>query len=243
MARVKIGNVFPGVAYLLKHCAPAVVQVQIPINKAVSFTFDAGTHTALIACRTTKKDNYSVFLYSGYGNGGIRSNVDVLCAMDSNVTYGIMEATSDGTGATNGVTLWNRNTTYIDCTIFPLLGGKPTVVDGDNGTTESPFKWVNPPMNVGEEYCTTEFFNGKPVYTKLVNCDYLPNAESKIVAHGCAAVSMIRCCGITSLGTTIPYRWNDSYVSVSADRTNIHLCTNSDFSSQTCKVQLWYTKN
>ena len=29
-----------------------------------------------------------------------------------------------------------------------------------------------------------------------------------------------------------------NYLSVSADHTNIHLCTNTDFSTQTCIVQL-----
>ena len=107
----------------------------------------------------------------------------------------------------------------------------------------TPWEYINPPMLLGVEYRTTERYMGKPVYTKLVDCGSLMNAESKVVAHGCAAIAMIRCCGTTNLGTTIPYRWNDNYLSVSADRTNIHICTNTDFSSQTCSVQLWYTKD
>ena len=106
-----------------------------------------------------------------------------------------------------------------------------------------PWEWINPPMLIGVEYRTTERWQGKAVYTKAIQCGNLPNASAVIVAHGCAAIAVIRCCGVTNLGTTIPYRWNDSYLDVSADRTNIHLCTNADFSGQTCIVQLWYTKD
>lgn len=105
------------------------------------------------------------------------------------------------------------------------------------------WEYITPLMVVGDEYRTTERWQGKAVYTKLVDCGAMPNSESKIVAHNCAAIMMIRCCGTTNLGTTIPYRWNDSYAAVSADRTNIHLCTSTDFSGQTCMVQLWYTKD
>ena len=36
--------------------------------------------------------------------------------------------------------------------------------------TISPWEWVNPPMNNGVEYRTTERYLGKPVYAKIVNC-------------------------------------------------------------------------
>lgn len=104
----------------------------------------------------------------------------------------------------------------------------------------TPWEYINPPMLLGVEYRTTERYMGKPVYTKLVDCGTI---QTKVFAHGCAAITVVRCCGTTSMGTTIPYRWNDNYLSVSADRTNIHICTNTDFSSQTCSVQLWYTKD
>ena len=49
----------------------------------------------------------------------------------------------------------------------------------DNTWTEWEFE--NPPMQVGVEYRTTERWNGKPVYAKLVDCGYLPNASSKVL--------------------------------------------------------------
>ncbi len=49
-----------------------------------------------------------------------------------------------------------------------------------NGETE----WINPPMELDETYRTTERYQGKPVYTKLIDCGELPNATSKNVSTG-----------------------------------------------------------
>ena len=46
------------------------------------------------------------------------------------------------------------------------------------------WEWVNPPMWLGEEYRTTERYNGNPVYVKLVNFGALPNATQSTVSHG-----------------------------------------------------------
>lgn len=107
----------------------------------------------------------------------------------------------------------------------------------------TPWEWVNPPLLQGVEYRTTERYMGQPVYAKLVDCGNMLNAEPKTIAHGCGAVIVVRCHGATNQGTTIPYRWNDYYLDVSADRTNIYICTNADFSGQSCMVKLYYTKN
>ena len=38
----------------------------------------------------------------------------------------------------------------------------------------TPWEWVNPPMELGTEYRTTERYLGKPVYCKLVDCGTVP---------------------------------------------------------------------
>ena len=48
----------------------------------------------------------------------------------------------------------------------------------------SPVEHENPPMVLGVEYRTTERYNGKPVYVKLVDCGALPNASSKYINTG-----------------------------------------------------------
>lgn len=44
-----------------------------------------------------------------------------------------------------------------------------------------PWEWENPNMELGKEYRTTERWQGKAVYTNLVDCGALPNAATKEV--------------------------------------------------------------
>ena len=48
----------------------------------------------------------------------------------------------------------------------------------ENGKWDE-WEWVNPPMEVGVEYRTTERFKGKAVYTMAVDCGKLPNQGTK----------------------------------------------------------------
>ncbi len=41
----------------------------------------------------------------------------------------------------------------------------------------SPWEWVNPPMELGVEYRTTERYLGKPVYVKAVDCGEITNGK------------------------------------------------------------------
>lgn len=55
-----------------------------------------------------------------------------------------------------------------------------TVVSSNTWTA---WEFINPPMNIGTEYRTTERYKGKVVYTKLVDLGALPNNTVKSVAH------------------------------------------------------------
>lgn len=57
--------------------------------------------------------------------------------------------------------------------------------------TTAPWEWVNPPMELGVEYRTTERYLGKPVYVKLINCGNLPDGTTKEVAHGITNLAFI----------------------------------------------------
>ena len=107
----------------------------------------------------------------------------------------------------------------------------------------SEWEFDNPPVFAGVEYRTTERFNGKAVYTKMVNLSTLPNATTKTVAHGAAATAILRVCGVTSTGTTIPYRSGDSIGTIAANTTQIAVYYNYNASSATGQAQIWYTKN
>ena len=45
----------------------------------------------------------------------------------------------------------------------------------DNGVWQ-PVEWINPPMELGTEYRTTERYLGKPVYVKVVDCGHFAAA-------------------------------------------------------------------
>ena len=49
-----------------------------------------------------------------------------------------------------------------------------------DGRTE----WINPPMIVGKEYCTTERWDGKLVYIRLVNCGAFENGKITYIEAG-----------------------------------------------------------
>lgn len=66
------------------------------------------------------------------------------------------------------------------------------------------FEWVNPPMQLGVEYQTTERYLGKPVYIKAVDFGSLPNNTIKIVTFGDNTIKMISAHGIMNGGYIIP---------------------------------------
>lgn len=83
--------------------------------------------------------------------------------------------------------------------------GKQTVtlMDGNNTTIVRAFydgswgewEYINPPMTTGIEFRTTERYNGKPIYAKLVYCGYLPNNGRKMVDSGISksTAKIIKC--------------------------------------------------
>ena len=61
----------------------------------------------------------------------------------------------------------------------------------DGGATWEPLEFDNPPMVPGVEYRTTERWAGMAVFTKLVDCGFMPNSAVKNIEIGVAASSII----------------------------------------------------
>lgn len=106
-------------------------------------------------------------------------------------------------------------------------------------------EWENPPLAVGVEYRTTERYNRNPVYTKLIDCGTLPNAAMKAVVHGATVGRILRVTGSSYGGSifSVPYRYDNSVVDISATATNIEIYTNFDTSANFCLAQIWYIKD
>lgn len=103
-----------------------------------------------------------------------------------------------------------------------------------------PVEYINPDMRLGVEYRTTERYQGKPVYCKLVNFGALPNNTTKAVAHGAENISLVISVSGESNGENLIGNMYVTYVHVGA--SNITIKTNADRSGVTASVLIKYTK-
>lgn len=103
---------------------------------------------------------------------------------------------------------------------------------------------VNPPMVVDVEYRTNERFLGKPVYTKVIYCDVLPNTSYKLFEHGATVKQVIRCVGQMSDGNSIPFHFNSTnFVKIYAGPEYVVIFAGNDKSNRSAYAQLWYVKD
>lgn len=111
----------------------------------------------------------------------------------------------------------------------------------------SPWEYINPPMQLGVEYRTTERYLGKPVYVKVVDCGSCPaDGYKDVVYAGAYTVTPIRCEGTWSYnsGSTIPFESTDEdQLHIGALGNTIRVKTGGkDFSSYTYTATVYYTK-
>lgn len=69
-------------------------------------------------------------------------------------------------------------------------------------------EWINPPMELGVEYRTTERFKGKAVYISLVDLGYMPSVgdpKKVFVASGVNEVVDVKCVAYNGLNYTFSY--------------------------------------
>ena len=100
------------------------------------------------------------------------------------------------------------------------------------------------PMELGVEYRTTERWQGRAVYTKLVDCGAMPNATRKYVSYSNENIKPVRCVGIGKTGnSTYPEAYNNDAVYIYADGNNIAIYSNWDVSGGEAYAQVWYVKN
>ena len=141
---------------------------------------------------------------------------------------------------------WNANYAQQTAYLTPFTSGPASYNSvirrfKTNGNWE-PWEWVNPTMKIGIEYRTTERWNGKPVYAKLIDFGSLPNISRKTISHNIQNVqSIVDIAATTSNGAIM----NDMELAGSNFTANnsVIVCQSSvDQSSLTAKVLLKYTK-
>ena len=115
------------------------------------------------------------------------------------------------------------------------------------GSIAYDWEWVNPPMDAGVEYRTTERYGGKTVYAKLVNFGTLPSNTYKDVTLSSTTVSAVRIDGIlnyTGESTYAALSAVDFVSSVQVLSTKVRITTNSTSATKwTAMVTVWYTKD
>lgn len=76
-----------------------------------------------------------------------------------------------------------------------------------SGGEVGPIEWVNPPMELGTEYRTTERFLGKPVYVKVVDCGTIPaQGTHKDLIFSPDASAIVSVAAYSPIrGNTLPY--------------------------------------
>ena len=109
-----------------------------------------------------------------------------------------------------------------------------------NGVTE----WINPPMVVGTEYRTTEQWNGKVVYTILVDCGAISNQKAVTVEN--ISQTEIFKCEATVGGHVLPYKTYQAYVDVQRLGSNnfrFYFYCGGDIVGQNVRARVWYVKD
>lgn len=114
-------------------------------------------------------------------------------------------------------------------------------------TVDGVTEWLNPPMVPGVEYRTTERFNEKPVYTKSVYIDALPNATEKWVEHEISPLDLEYPVSINiglksaTWAITMPML-SKEIAGLSFALKHIYIKTTSDMSVYSGYAKLKYTK-
>lgn len=219
MARVKIGNVFPSLAWLMERCAPAGYGWGEVYGRGLQNVAEVN------ACVTG-----GVYTFAG----GANSSVIVVNGIEIGYANIIVAPFTD-----------NAYTTQIMRPVVPTLDS--LLIRHKSGETWGEWEWANPPMVIDVEYRTTERYKGKPVYARLVDCNGCPGAESKTIPHNTAGVvdNIVSAQGQMQGYRVFPSSviGGSMKLDIETNATEIILHSNADYLAGTpCHVLLKYTK-
>lgn len=108
----------------------------------------------------------------------------------------------------------------------------------------TPWEWVNPPMQLGVEYRTTERYLGKPVYVKAVDLGILPNNSEKVVQYNGTATFVVELHGIaTTENAFFNLTKLNEVIDFHATRNDVFVTTNYDMGYWTGHAFIKYTKD
>lgn len=210
----------------------------------------------------------SSFAPSGYGLGKL---INYSCANDTDIDNTLISVINSlgehsfkrivlsfttTTNFSNGgghyyADIYKLSTNYAVITIKSyIVGGREMRRIWFSGKLE-PWEWVNPPLVVGQEYRTTQRYEGKPVYIKTINFGTLPATGTTNVSTGISGGILVKLTGTffeTGGASMDPY----PLMSVNAPKcicwtgsgcSNLRIQAVADCSKYTGKFIIEYTKN
>lgn len=172
------------------------------------------------------------------GNNAVLGGNYVWGSIGTNLpfTYGCMNVVVRGGGSL-------IQTAYSEA--YPGCSAQRKCTDGTWGEWE----WINPPMQLGVEYRTTERYLGKPVYCKLVDFGTLPNNATKNVSLNIDNPEyLVGIWGNVDKNFNIPSNnfgggiVEDSIVTIWTNLLSVYISTNGDRSIQSAIILVKYTK-
>ena len=239
-----------------------VVKVILDVTKSMAFVQNADTNAYLEAQLASKAS-------AGFGYGEALKVIDQNAEVDFEARLNSELATmadkqskqiafSCNNGLKGGTTYFGTLTRNIDgyAVLYGCSADNAKVFKAVGNGVWSAFEWVNPPMVLGIEYRTTERWQGKAVYTKLINCEALPSVGTlKRVSHNEAVTQIVRVSGQLTVnsaggGDSLPiYHPEVGFVYVFATKTycGIYVDKWTHYINQptdcTASMQIWYTKD
>lgn len=188
---------------------------------------------------------------SGYGLGGSGAWVDALNNATKSGFYCWTSSAQNTPFGYGNLLVLVRSDRITQIGIDPYMTGHGGIVIRHyTGSNWLPWEWVNPPMQPGVEYRTTERYDGKVVYRKALDLGALPNTSSKNVAHNkgtSGVIVSIDAYAISSSATRQAFPFITSSGSIAgrfhATDYNVVLTTFSDVSGYNGYAILRYTKD
>lgn len=104
-----------------------------------------------------------------------------------------------------------------------------------------PWEYVNPALVLGVEYRTTERYQGKPVYVKVVNFGALPANNNKVVQHGISNYVQAIKYDLVGANDNACITNFPGISGIYSGAVDITIITTSDVSGKSVNVIIYYT--
>lgn len=161
--------------------------------------------------------------------------------------YSWASGVSDAPFAAGSMIVIKRSEQYIYQVAFrDDVTRTEMVVRKLTNTTWTPWEWINPPMEAGVEYRTTERYNGKAVYVKSVSIGKLTNGTN-VKITGVSEAGAVRAMAKAG-GYTAPFYSNATLIfgyslGPTTGGVNVGLYSNGTLDALNVTVTIWYTKD